>query len=283
MIKIFKDAFKVSYYNIIIATPLLLFLLIFNIYLVIAKNAVKALPSTILFFVTLFLMVSAFLAGWLNMIKVAVDNHVNNPDYEKHYGSFELLKEFPVGIAEFIRACLGFSILYLLFADIAFISIYHLGMKLIGGVGISFAKFIAATEAPVAMQALIESLTKAQLLKINYWYLLTICSVQIFALFTMFWPIELINSTKNPIKALFKSVKIIFVKPQVILLFIGINILNLVLALLNYVAMFNPIAYFIVTLIFFYFIVYVFILLFLYYEKKIKGNSNSITDSNGQE
>lgn len=262
MLKIFKEAFKISYNNIIIATPLLLFLLILNVYLIIAKNAVKALPSTMLFFATLFLMVSAFLAGWLYMIKIAVDNHVNNPEREKKYGSFELIKEFPVGIAEYIKSYLGFSILYLLIADITFVS---------------------ATEAPVAMQALLQSLTKVQLLKINYWYLLVMSSIQLFTLLTMFWPIELMNSTKNPLVALFKSITIIFKKPQVILLFIGINILNLFLTLLNYLAIFNPITYFIVTLIFFYFIVYIFVLLFLYYDKKIKSNRNSITDSNGQE
>ena len=44
MIKIFKDSLKISYSNIIMATPLLVFLLLLNVYLVIAKNAVKALP-----------------------------------------------------------------------------------------------------------------------------------------------------------------------------------------------------------------------------------------------
>lgn len=283
MLKIFKEAFKISYNNIIIATPLLLFLLILNVYLIIAKNAVKALPSTMLFFATLFLMVSAFLAGWLYMIKIAVDNHVNNPEREKKYGSFELIKEFPVGIAEYIKSYLGFSILYLLIADITFVSVYHIGVKVIGSVGISLSEFVSATEAPVAMQALLQSLTKVQLLKINYWYLLVMSSIQLFTLLTMFWPIELMNSTKNPLVALFKSITIIFKKPQVILLFIGINILNLFLTLLNYLAIFNPITYFIVTLIFFYFIVYIFVLLFLYYDKKIKSNRNSITDSNGQE
>ena len=283
MIKIFKDAFKISYNNIIIATPLLLFLLILNIYLVIAKSAVKALPSTILFFTTLFLMVSAFLAGWLYMIKVAVDNYTENPDRAKSFESFGLLKEFPVGIAYYIKSYLGFSILYLLLADVTFISVYNIGLKLIGNFGISLSQFISATEAPVAMQALIQSLTKAQLLKINYWYLLTMSSIQLFILFTMFWPIEIMNKTKNSLLALFKSIAIVFKKPQVILLFIGINILNLCLTLLNYIAIFNPITYFIVTIIFFYFIVYIFVLLFLYYEKKLKGNSDSISDSNWQE
>ena len=282
MIKIFKDAFKISYNNIIIATPMLLFLLILNIYLITAKNAVKSLPPTILFFSTLLLMISAFLAGWLNMIKVAVDNHINNNN-EKDNNSFTLIKEFPAGIADYIKPFIGFTIIYLILADITFISIYHVGLKLIGGVGIKFSEFFAATEAPVAMQALLQSLTKAQLLKINYWYLLVMCSLQLFTLLTLFWPVELVCSTKNPIIAFFKSIKIVFTKPQVIILFIGINVLNLFLTLINYVAIFNPITYFIATIIFFYFIVYIFVLLFLYYEEKIKGNSNSITDSNGEE
>ncbi len=281
MIKIFKDALKISYVNIIVATPLLLFLLILNIYLIVAKNAVRALPSTILFFVTLFLMVSAFLAGWFYMIKVSVDNYRNN--VEKDINSFTLLREFPSGIAEYIKPFLGFSLLYVLFADISFITVYYVGLKLIGSVGISFTQFVAATEAPVAMQALLESLTKAQLLKINYWYLLVVCSVQIFSLLTMFWPIELMYSTRNPIIAFLKSILRIFTNPQVILLFIGINIINFVLMLFNYIAMFNPITYFIMTVVFFSFIVYVFVLLFLYYEEKIKSDSNSSTDSNGKE
>lgn len=281
MIKIFKDAFKISYNNIIMATPLLLFLLMLNVYLIIAKNAVKALPSTVLFFVTLFLMVSAFLAGWLYMIKSAVEAYNNVSDKEGEYTN--LLKEFLVGIAEYIGPFLGFSILYLLLADIVFISVYNIGLKLIGSTGISFAHFIAATEAPVAMQALLESLTKAQLLKINYWYMLILGAVQLFSLLTMFWPIEILYSSKNPIFALFKSVIRIFTRPQIILLFIGLNFLNIVLMIFNYITMFNPITYFIMTLVYFYFIVYIFVLLFLYYEEKIKGNSDSITDSDGQE
>ncbi|MBR1681393.1 hypothetical protein IJ707_06365 [bacterium] len=281
MIKIFKDALKISYINIIMATPLLLFLLILNIYLVIAKNAVKALPSTILFFLTLFLMASAFLAGWLYMIKIAVDNYKNNT--EKDFNSFGLLREFPVGIAEYIKPFLGFTLLYVLFADLSFITVYHIGLKFIGSVGISLSQFISATEAPVAMQALLESLTKAHLLKIIYWYLITICSIQIFSLLTMFWPIELMYSTQNPIIAFFKSISRVFTKPQIILLFIGINLLNLALTLFNYIAMFNPITYFIMTVLYFSFIVYIFVLLFLYYEEKIKSNSNSSTDGDGQE
>ncbi len=283
MIKIFKEAFKISYNNIIIATPLLIFLLIINLYLVISKNAVSALPSTILFFTTLFLMISAFLAGWFYMVKTAVDNHVYAPEKEKIYGSFDLIKEFPVGISEHIKSFLGFTVLYLIIADLGFIAVYHTGLKLIGGIGISFAQFVSATEAPVAMQALLQSFTKAQLLKINYWYLLVMSSIQLFTLLTLFWPIELMYSTKNPFVAFFKSISRILKNPEVILLFIGINIINLILTLLNYAAIFNPITYFIVTMIYFYFIVYVFVLLFLYYDQKIKGNSNSGTDSDRQE
>lgn len=282
MIKVFKDAFKISFENIILATPLLLFLFLLNIYLVVAKNAVKAMPSTILFYLTLFFMFSAFLAGWFFMVRMAVKNFRKGKK-PKADEPFSLLKEFPVGIAEYIKPYMGFSILYLIFANFLVVSIYHIGMYFIGSIGITPQEFVSATEAPVAMQALIESMTKAQLMKINYWYLWIMLAVQVFTLLTMFWPVEIMYSTKNPLMAFFKSIARVFTKPQTILLFIGINVLNFILLLFNYFSMFNPVTYLIMTLIFFSFIVYVFVLLFLYYEEKIKGNSNSSSDSDGQE
>lgn len=283
MIKVFKDAFKITFNNIILATPLLVFLFMLNIYLIVAKNAVKALPSAILFYLTLFLMFSAFLAGWFYMVKVAVKNFKKGQTQDSINEPFKLIKEFPVGIADFIKSYMGFSFLYLLFANIFVVSIYLIGNHFIGNIGITMKEFASATEAPVAMQALLDSMTKTQLLKVNYWYLLVMISVQVFSLLTMFWPIEIMYSTKNPLIAFFKSISRVFTKPQCILLFIGINVLNFVLVLFNYVSMFNPITYLIMTLVFFSFIVYVFVLLFLYYDEKIKGNSNSISDSDGQE
>ncbi len=282
MIKIFKDAFKISSENIVLATPLLVFLLLINIYLIVAKDAVKVLPSALLFFLTLLLMVSAFMSGWFYMIKTAIHNFKNKTPHKENE-TFKLMNEFPVGIADYIGSYIGLSIAFLILGDIVLVSIYYLGLNLIGDIGINSAQFISATEAPVAMQALLDSMTKTQLMKLNCWYFLIMISLQIFSLLTMFWPIEILYSTKNPIKALFYAVKRVILKPQSILLFILISILNVVMMIMNYVSMFNPISYFVMTLVYFYFIVYIFVLLFLYYEEKIKGNSNSITDGDGQE
>ena len=282
MIKVFKDAFKVSSENIVLATPLLVFLLLINIYLIVAKDAVKVLPSALLFFLTLLLMISAFMSGWFYMIKTAIYNFKNKVLHRENE-TFKLINEFPVGIADYMGPYIGLSIAFLIFGDIVLVSVYYIGLNLIGSIGVTSSQFISATEAPVAMQALIDSMTKTQVLKLNYWYFLIMFSLQIFSLFTMFWPVELLYSTKNPIKALFYSVKRIFQRPQSILLFIVISVLNVIMMILNYISMFNPISYFVMTLIYFYFIVYIFVLLFLYYEEKIKGNRNSISDSDRQE
>ena len=282
MIKILKDAFKISSENIILATPLLVFLLLINIYLMVAKDAVKVLPSALLFFLTLLLMVSAFMSGWFYMIKSAIHNFKNKIPHKENE-TFKLMNEFPVGIADYIGSYIGLSIAFLILGDIVLVSIYYIGLNLIGSIGITPAQFISATEAPVAMQALLDSMTKTQLLKLNYWYFLIMFSLQIFSLVTMFWPDEILYSTKNPIKALFYAIKRIILKPQSILLFILISILNVVMMIMNYISMFNPISYFVMTLVYFYFIVYIFVLLFLYYEEKIKGNRNSISDSDRQE
>lgn len=282
MKQVFKNALNIVGANLVLATPLLVFLLLVNLYLIIAKDAVKAIPSAILFFITLFLMISAFIAGWFYMIKVSVENFKNNKTTFQNE-PLKLIKEFPAGIADYISSYMGFTLLFIIAIDVVMVSVYQLGMHMIGSCGISLKSFITATEAPVAMQTFIESLSKAQILKINYWYLLVMFVGQLFSLFTMFWSIEIMYSTKNPLKAFFLSISRIFLRPQSILLFICISFFNYVMMLFNYLSMFNPITYFVMTVIYFYFIVYVFVLLFLYYEEKIQSNCNSCTDSNGKD
>ncbi len=280
MKKIFKNAFRIVCSNLALATPLLVFLLLLNVYLIISKDAVRAIPSAVLFYLTLFLMISAFMAGWFNMIKVAVVNFKKN-EQKVINEPFYLMKEFPAGIADYILSYMGLTLLFLLFADILIMSIYHLGMYFIGDIGVSIREFLSATASPIEIQSLIESLSKEQLLKINYWYFYIMFSVQLFMLLIMFWGIELMHSTKDALMAFFYSIGRLFSRPQSILLFICISVLNYIVMIFNYISMFNPFTYFVMTVIYFYFVVYIFVLLFLYYEEKIKSNSDSGTNSNG--
>ena len=74
MIKLFKDSFGITYYNIILATPLVLFMVIVSMYLGFSKNTVDTLPEMLLSMFTLWVMFGAFLAAWFFMVKRAVEN-----------------------------------------------------------------------------------------------------------------------------------------------------------------------------------------------------------------
>lgn len=68
MLKLFKNAFKLTNEGIILATPLILFIWLITIYLTFAKGVVDTLPEAVSAVITLLCMVGAFVpAGsiWL--------------------------------------------------------------------------------------------------------------------------------------------------------------------------------------------------------------------------
>jgi len=69
MFKYFTKAFKITNDNIILTTPLVLFLLLFGVYTELAQNAPANLPSALLLLTTMVFMLGAFMAGWFYMVK----------------------------------------------------------------------------------------------------------------------------------------------------------------------------------------------------------------------
>ena len=84
---------------IILTTPLILFSFISNIYMIVSATSGKLIImlTSILLFI---LMTAAFIAGWFNMIKIAV----KNPDKEDVNS---LMKDFLSGVGEYILPSLG--------------------------------------------------------------------------------------------------------------------------------------------------------------------------------
>lgn len=290
MIKYFKNAFKITNDNIILATPLILFLFIFSIYLNAAQNAPENLPSFILLATTTLFMLGAFFAGWFYMVKKAVELGGKEfiIDDDKAKAAFGLLKEIPVGVGEYFFSFLAALILYsVLFVIIGFLA-YEIGIHFIGKVGIHIAQIKAAMSSTVALKALISSLTPQQVAKVNLWNLLFLCTMTVFSFLTLFWAAQIVSPTKNPFVAYIKSVSFTFRNfLEALILFVYISFINFAVSLINAIAMVNPITYFISMLIYFYFIVYVIVLIFLYHDRKNQPKAQDISDSgadsNGQE
>src|SRR5574344_1776245 len=116
MIKYFRNAFKITNDNIILTVPLVLCLLFLSIYLGFAKTTPDNVFAIVLLIITVLLVFAAFWAGWLYMIKKAVD--LNKKEFyieeDKSKASFDLIKEFPVGVGEFFLPALGGLVFYIL-------------------------------------------------------------------------------------------------------------------------------------------------------------------------
>lgn len=296
MIKYFKRAFKITNENIILATPLVLFLFFLSIYLDVSRNAPVTIGSKILLLITVVFMLSAFFAGWFFMLKKAIDLDKQEfiIDEDRAKASLALIKEIPVGIGEYFIPFIGAMILYTIVLSLLLFAGYHIGVHFIGKVGIPFEHLRTAIGSSVAMKALITSLSKEQLIKMNSWSMLFLSTMTVFYFLTMFWGAHIVMKNKNPFVALFQSLAFTFKNFfSAIILFVYISFVNFVVSMINAVSTLNPFTYFLSMLIYFYFLVYVVVLVFLYYDRENsngieqknenQNNSDSGTDSNGQE
>jgi len=271
MIKYFSQAFKITNANIILTTPLVLFLFLLSIYLGVAQNAPDNVTSSILLLVTILFMLAAFFAGWLYMVKKSIELSKKEfiVEEEKAKATFGLLKDFPTGIGEYFLQFVGLLILYTLLTGILFFISYKLGMHFIGKIDLTLAQIKIAMTSPVAMKSMISTLNTAELIKINYWNFLFIATISTLSFITIFWAPEIIIKTKNPIVAFFKAINFTLKNfLQTVILFVYISFINFTVSLINAFSTINPIIYFVSMLLYFYFVVYIVVLVFLYYESE---------------
>lgn len=271
MFKYFTKAFKITNDNIILTTPLVLFLFLLSIYVGIAQNAPENKASAILLFVTILFMLSAFFAGWLYMVKKAID--LDKQEFimaeDKAKASLALLKDLPVGIGEYFLSFIGAFILYTGLFLLLFSIGYHVGLHFIGKIDLSINELRMAFGSPESMKTLVSSLTTEQLTRLNAWNMLFLGLMAVYSFITMFWAAEIVTKTKNALFAFFRALRFTFknLLPSIIL-FVYLSVLNFVVSMINAIAMINPITYFISMLIYFYFFVYVVVLIFLYYDRE---------------
>ena len=282
MLKYFTKAFKITNENIILATPLVLFLFLFSIYIGIAQSAPNNAASAILLLLTILFMLSAFFAGWFYMVKKAVDLDKQEfiIDEDKAKASFSLIKELTVGVGDYFLSFIGAFVLYVALFGLIFFVGYQLGMHFIGKVDLNINELRMAFGSTETMKTLVSSLSTQQLLKLNQWNMHILCLMSVYSFITMFWAADIVTQNKNPLFAFFNSIKFIFKNflPSIIL-FVYLSVVNFTVSMINALAMINPITYFISMLIYFYFFVYVVVLIFLYYERENQSKHEyTITD-----
>lgn len=286
MLKLFKNAFKLTNEGIILATPLILFIWLITIYLSFAKQVVDTIPEALSAIITLLCMVGAFCAGWFYMVKESIElskkEFVMDNDRAKEV--LNLTKKIPAGIGNYFLSFVGMSLLSFIIFALFGIGIYKIGMHFIGSIDFTAEQIRSAMASPQDMKTFLDSLSIEQLYKLGNWNLLFMAATTLMSFLLMLWVPEIIYQTKNPLLALFNSIKKLFVKfGKSLALFIYLTILNLVISFANTFSILHPIVYMLMMIVYFYFLVYVIVLIFSYYDRefnKTETESNSDSRSN---
>lgn len=269
MLKLIKNSFKMTNDCIILATPLIIFLSLFGWYFDYAVSTVDNVYKLILAGTTLLVMASGLISAWLYMAKktIALSKKVFIFDKDRAKALWNLLASLPKGIGKLFLPFIGVIAIYLLIYLLMFSGIDAIISKIAGSINLDSFNFQTIMISSKELINEVNELTDDEIIIINYWYLLTIIGSSIISFITMLWIPEIVYNEKNCFKALFNSIKKVFIDfKNSIILFVYITAIVLFLTILNTILMFYPVLYFFVLLLYYYFVVYIIVLLFTYYE-----------------
>ena len=244
---------------IVLATPLILYSLISSVYLTATAMGGKLL--SLLFAIILFILMTAtFIAGWFNMIKIAIQNPTSDEPNS-------LIKEFPAGVGEYILSSLGaLVVIFFVFAFIFIVS-FKIGINTIGDPQVSTEALANALKNTTALNSFVQTLSVEQLTKISLWNTLILIAMT-FGYFLNFLYIPTIFfNNKNPFIAYFISLKNLFSKKfiKTLGIFLLIFVINFIISIFSTLFNSNVIIHFLITLLNFYFITAVGVGIFYYY------------------
>ncbi len=277
MRELFKEAVKITNYNIILTIPLIIFIKILDLYSLYSKYNVDSALKFLVASITVLFMFGIFCSGWFNMIKGAIklSKKVFVLDEDRAKATMNLFKNFSEGVGKFFLSFVGAYIIFLFIQAIATPLVYILGVNIIGGLDTNSMQNLQSLainsemSANQGMPAFIDKLSIEQIIFFGKWSLLFMSITSIIMYLLMLWVPEIICCTPNPLVALFRSVKKLFkdffvtVRLYLILWFVGFLLL-----FVNTFAVINPIAYIIMSIIMFYYSVYLIVLIFLYFDRK---------------
>lgn len=270
MLQLFKNSFKTTNDCIILATPLIIFLSILSWYYKYAVVAIDTTPKLILAIITIFVMLSGFMAAWLYMAKktISLSRKIFVFDKDRAKALWALVLSLPKGIGRLFLPSIGVISIYILIYTLIFSGIGYIVGKFIGTIDFSELDYQSIFLFGQEFANEISELSQNELLVLQCWYILALVSIAVVSFITMLWVPEIVYTEKVSFEALYYSIIKIFTHlKNSIILYLYIAFLVVLISILNTFLMFNPILYFIVLLLFYYFLVYIVVLLFSYYEQ----------------
>lgn len=277
MRELFKEAIKITNYNIILAVPLIVFIKILDLYSLYSKYNIDSTPKFLIASITVLFMFGVFCAGWFYMVEGAVklSKKVFVLDTDRAKATMNLFKIFPEGVGKFFLSFVGVYVIFLFIQAIATPLVYILGVNIIGGLDAESMQHLQEltinTElaSNQGMPAFIDKLSIEQIIFFGKWSLLFMSVTSVIMYLLMLWIPEIVCCTPNPLLALWRSfVKLFKDFFTTVRLFITLWLIGFALLFINTFAVINPIAYIIMSIVLFYFSVYFVVLIFLYFDRK---------------
>lgn len=277
MRELFKEAIKITNYNIILAVPLIVFIKILDLYSLYSKYNIDSTPKFLIASITVLFMFGVFCAGWFYMVEGAVklSKKVFVLDTDRAKATMNLFKIFPEGVGKFFLSFVGVYVIFLFIQAIATPLVYILGVNIIGGLDAESMQHLQEltinTElaSNQGMPAFIDKLSIEQIIFFGKWSLLFMSVTSVIMYLLMLWIPEIVCCTLNPLLALWRSlVKLFKDFFTTVRLFITLWLIGFALLFINTFAVINPIAYIIMSIVLFYFSVYFVVLIFLYFDRK---------------
>ena len=287
MRKLFKDAAKITNYNLILTIPLIIFIKILDLYSLYSKYTVDSVPKFVLASITVLFMFGVFCAGWFYMVEGAINlsKKVFVLDEDRAKATLNLFKTIPDGVGKFFLSFVGVYVIFFFIQDIATPLVYFLGANIIGSLDDASMQSLQQTVMDPAvasnqgMASFIDKLTPEQIVFFGKWSLLFMVVTSIIMYLLMLWIPEIIYNTNNPLVALWRSVvklfKDFFTSFR---LYISLWLMGFALLFINTFAVINPVAYIIMSIALFYFSVYFVVLIFLYYDRTFMVRADDVKE-----
>jgi len=277
MRELFKQACKVTNYNIILAIPLIVGIKMLDLYTFYSRMHMDSGLKVLLASITVLFMSGVICALWFYMVKGAVDlsKKVFVLDADRANASLNLFKTIPEGIGKYFLSFVGVYITIFMIQILATPIVYLLGINIIGTLDeASTLQLIQIASDPAfatnsGMASFVEHLTPEQIVFFGKWSLLFMIATSVIMYLLMLWIPEIMYKTANPFKALFTSIAKLFKDfRNTFGIFISLWLMGFALLFIYTFAVINPLSYILVSIIMYYFIVYLTVLIFLYYDKK---------------
>ena len=260
MIKNIKNSFDIIIKNSAVMQPIILFILFFLFFNMFMGMNVLYNPNLgIIFLILSVLLFSAFISGWLYMIKFAIDSYKtfdkNDPEYAIKIGKYNIdtLKKFFIGVGEYFIPAI---IVVVLSVFISNLLIYG-GMKLLHINNLDFLiKSMSAQSA--------QDLPQFSLRQTAFFMYIAVVTL---GFLTLFWLPEIFYKTKNSIFALFKSIGFLFKHfLTAVILYAFLVFIFFAFQIISVFTMFNQILVLIMFILLLYLITYSIILIFMTYK-----------------